>query len=63
MSNDQRDPISVTRRPISVTRRTLLQSAAKAAAVSLLPAFPKPALGQGAPFKVGFMLPYTGSNL
>jgi len=54
MSNDQRDPISVT-------RRTLLQSAAKAAAVSLLPAFPKPALGQGAPFKVGFMLPYTGT--
>ena len=54
MSNDHRDSMDVT-------RRRLLQGATGAAAVSLLPAFPKPALAQGAPFKVGFMLPYTGT--
>jgi branched-chain amino acid transport system substrate-binding protein len=44
-----------------VTRRGLLQGFAGAAAVSFLPAFPIPALAQGARFKIGLMLPYTGT--
>ena len=44
-----------------VTRRGLLQGFAGAAAASSLPVFPIPALAQGARFKVGFMLPYTGT--
>src|SRR3954469_20038970 len=44
-----------------VTRRGLLQGFAGAAAVSSLPVFQIPALAQGARFKVGFMLPYTGT--
>jgi len=54
MSSDQKYPTGMT-------RRDLLQGVAGAAAVSSLPAFPIPALAQGAPFKVGFMLPYTGT--
>jgi len=54
MSSDQKNPTGMT-------RRDLLQGVAGAAAVSSLPAFPMPALAQGAPFKVGFMLPYTGT--
>src|SRR3954463_6451290 len=40
------------------TRRELLKGAA---AASLAGAFPLPARAQGAPLKVGFMLPYTGT--
>src|SRR4051794_12123311 len=44
-----------------VTRRGLLHGFTGAAAASSLPVFPIPALVQGARFKVGFMLPYTGT--
>ena len=44
-----------------MTRRGLLQGVAGATAVLSLPAFLIPALAQGARFKVGFMLPYTGT--
>jgi branched-chain amino acid transport system substrate-binding protein len=43
------------------TRRTVLRGATGAAALGLVSPFPKPALAQGAPLKVGFMLPYTGT--
>ena len=43
------------------TRRTILKGATGAAALGLVSPFPKPALAQGAPLKVGFMLPYTGT--
>src|ERR687898_1387856 len=42
-------------------RRTILKRATGAAALGLVPPFPKPAIAQGAPLKVGFMLPYTGT--
>jgi branched-chain amino acid transport system substrate-binding protein len=54
MSSDQCDSTEMT-------RRDLLQGVAGVAAVSSLPAFPIPALAQGARFKVGLMLPYTGT--
>jgi branched-chain amino acid transport system substrate-binding protein len=44
-----------------MTRRGLLQGVAGATAVLSLPAVLIPALAQGARFKVGFMLPYTGT--
>jgi branched-chain amino acid transport system substrate-binding protein len=43
------------------TRRVLLQGAAGVAAASVLPSFPRPAIAQGAPLRIGFMLPYTGT--
>src|SRR5215212_9898064 len=43
------------------TRRTILKGAAGTAALGLGSPFPMPALAQGAPLKVGFMLPYTGT--
>jgi branched-chain amino acid transport system substrate-binding protein len=43
------------------TRRTILKGSAGLAAAGLIAPFPKPALAQGAPLRVGFMLPYTGT--
>jgi len=43
---------------LKATRRDLLKGAA---AASLAGAFPMPAIAQGAPLKIGFMLPYTGT--
>ncbi len=43
------------------TRRAVLKGATGAAALGLVSPFPKPALGQAAPLRVGFMLPYTGT--
>src|SRR4051794_10785355 len=43
------------------TRRTILKGAAGTAALGFASPFPMPALAQGAPLKVGFMLPYTGT--
>ena len=43
---------------IRATRRDLLKGTA---ALGLASAFPMPAIAQGAPLKVGFMLPYTGT--
>ena len=48
-------------RLILPTRRTILKGATGAAALGLVSPFPKPAIAQGAPLKVGFMLPYTGT--
>src|SRR5919205_1219044 len=42
------------------TRRTVLQSTGLAA-LGLAAPFPRPALAQNAPLRVGFMLPYTGT--
>ena len=43
-------------------RRSALKVMGSASAAALgLRAFPTPALAQGAPVKVGFMLPYTGT--
>ena len=53
MSGDQR--------LVLPTRRTILKGATGAAALGLVSPFPMPALAQGAPLKVGFMLPYTGT--
>src|SRR5688500_7118218 len=58
-SDDLINPNNI--RSEEVTRRGLLQGFAGAAAVSFVPAFPIPALAQGARFKIGFMLPYTGT--
>src|SRR5882757_10147309 len=43
---------------LGATRRDLLKAAA---AAGLATAFPMPSFAQGAPLKVGFMLPYTGT--
>ncbi len=43
---------------LKATRRDLLKGAA---AASLAGAFPMPAIAQGAPLKIGLMLPYTGT--
>ena len=43
------------------TRRTLLTGAAGLAGATALAGFPRPALAQGAPLRVGFMLPYSGT--
>lgn len=43
------------------TRRTLLSGAATVGAAGLVSSFPRPAIAQGAPYKVGLMLPYTGT--
>src|SRR5215211_8282770 len=48
-------------RLVPPTRRTILKGATGAAALGLASPFPTPALAQGAPLKVGFMLPYTGT--
>jgi branched-chain amino acid transport system substrate-binding protein len=45
-----------------ITRRSALQLAGGAAALGALTnGFPMPAIAQGAPLRVGFMLPYTGT--
>jgi branched-chain amino acid transport system substrate-binding protein len=45
-----------------ITRRSVLTLAGSAAATGLLArSFPTPAIAQGAPLRVGFMLPYTGT--
>src|SRR4051794_22618421 len=44
-----------------LSRRSVLTGAAGGAGASLTSSFPMPALAQGAPYKVGFMLPYTGT--
>ena len=46
---------------LQVTRRALLSGAAGAAAFAVGSRFPTPAIAQGAPLKVGMMLPYTGT--
>jgi len=43
------------------TRRTLLYGAASAGAAGLVASFWPPALAQAAPYKIGLMLPYTGT--
>ena len=45
----------------ALTRRTLLSGAATVGAAGLVSSFPRPAIAQGAPYKVGLMLPYTGT--
>ena len=42
-------------------RRTLLKGASAMAAFAALGRFPTPAIAQGAPLRVGFMLPYSGT--
>ncbi len=50
------------RKPLlRVTRRALLSSAAGAATLAMTPRLFSPAIAQAAPFKVGMMLPYTGT--
>ncbi len=50
------------RKPLlRVTRRALLSSAAGAATLAMTPRLFSPAIAQAAPFKVGLMLPYTGT--
>ncbi len=50
------------RKPLlRVTRRALLSSAAGAATLAVTPRLFSPAIAQAAPFKVGLMLPYTGT--
>jgi len=44
-----------------LSRRSVLTGAAGVAGASLTSHFPMRALAQGAPYKVGFMLPYTGT--
>ena len=44
-----------------LSRRSVLTGAAGVAGASLTSHFPMPALAQGARYKVGFMLPYTGT--
>jgi branched-chain amino acid transport system substrate-binding protein len=44
-----------------LSRRSVLTGAAGVAGASLTSHFPMPALAQAAPYKVGFMLPYTGT--
>ena len=45
-----------------ITRRSILKLSGGAAVAGLgVRAFPMPAIAQGAPLKVGFMLPYTGT--
>ena len=44
-----------------LTRRTLLAGAGGLGAAGLVSGFPRPAIAQGAPYKVGLMLPYTGT--
>ena len=51
----------MTDRTFKVTRRTLLSGAAGAATLVAAPRIFSPALAQGAPLKVGLMLPYTGT--
>ncbi len=46
---------------MKLTRRTLLTSAAGAATFAAAPRLFTPALAQGAPLKVGMMLPYSGT--
>jgi branched-chain amino acid transport system substrate-binding protein len=48
-------------RPLPITRRTLLSGAAGAATLAVASPFRVPAIAQGAPLKVGMMLPYTGT--
>ncbi len=43
------------------SRRTLLKGASAMAAFAALGRFPSPAIAQGAPIKIGFMLPYSGT--
>ena len=47
-------------RSAAPTRRNVLKGAAGTAALGLA-GFPRPAIAQGSPLKVGFMLPYTGT--
>jgi branched-chain amino acid transport system substrate-binding protein len=49
------------RRSAPLSRRTLLTGAAGAATLVVAPRFATPAIAQAAPFKVGLMLPYTGT--
>jgi len=49
------------RRSAPLSRRTLLTGAAGAATLAVAPRFATPAIAQAAPFKVGLMLPYTGT--
>uniref|UniRef100_UPI0019546EB2 hypothetical protein n=1 Tax=Stenotrophomonas maltophilia TaxID=40324 RepID=UPI0019546EB2 len=44
-----------------LTRRSLLTGAAGAATLVAAPHLRAPAIAQGAPLKVGLMLPYTGT--
>jgi len=44
-----------------ISRRGLLTGAAGIGAAGLVSSFPRPAIAQGVPLKVGLMLPYTGT--
>src|ERR1700753_4323355 len=46
---------------LRVTRRTVLSGAAGAATLAVAPRLMTPAIAQSAPYKVGLMLPYTGT--
>lgn len=46
---------------VVASRRMLLAGAAGVAGASALSAFPRPAIAQGAPLRIGFMLPYSGT--
>ena len=53
--------MSRNRRPLLITRRSLLSGAASTAALAATSPFPTPAIAQNASFKIGLMLPYTGT--
>jgi branched-chain amino acid transport system substrate-binding protein len=56
------DPrILLPKNPLPITRRALLSGAAGAATLAVASPLRAPALAQGAPLKVGMMLPYTGT--
>jgi branched-chain amino acid transport system substrate-binding protein len=46
---------------IALTRRSALTGAASIACLGVASSFPRPALAQDAPYKIGLMLPYTGT--
>jgi branched-chain amino acid transport system substrate-binding protein len=46
---------------IALTRRSALTGAASIACLGVTSSFPRPALAQEAPYKIGLMLPYTGT--
>jgi branched-chain amino acid transport system substrate-binding protein len=48
-------------RTTAPTRRGLLSGAATVGAAGFVSGLPRPAIAQGAPYKVGLMLPYTGT--
>src|SRR5262249_29271407 len=55
------DPMSKVEFRGLTSRRDLLKGAGGLAAISAVGSVPMPAIAQGAPLKVGMMLPYTGT--